>query len=364
MALSWASALGWRLHRHFLEGTRAESVEAVVDRLVALPWWLGDVDAAIRLRLAHPVGGEVAAAIAEGRVLITYAFRGATQVMTSSSASVHLAIRCAGRQWELKSWREYYGLEPEDWPRLRAVIREALSDGPLTQHELALAISKNRPYQHLISALEDKSHTLLKPLCWQGDLCFSPSEEGGARFRLLESVPGWTGLEELDDAGPLAIRAYLAAYGPATRDRIHAWLGRGLSAGRKRIERWIDGLAEELALLEIEGAESMCMADDAEAIANSDASEAVVLLPGSDQWVIGAGTSDTQIVPAEHRHVVTRGANLVIIGGRLHGTWKISRDTLQIVWLGGHHQAPPRSVDDAVTDLSAALGRELRRADS
>jgi hypothetical protein len=331
MALTWASALSWRLGRQYLDDDGAGSVSAVVDRLVAVPAWSGDAETAIRLRRAEPVPDEVAAAIAAGDVFATYAFRGATHLMTSSSASVHLAVRCAGRQWELASWRKYYGLEPEDWPRLRATVREALRGGPLTQHELALAVTKDPAYRHLLAAFDDKSHTFLKPFGWQGDLCFSPSE-GAPTFRLLESVPGWTGLVELDEAGRRAIRAYLAAYGPATRDRIHYWLGEGLSAGRKRISRWIEQIADELAVLSIAGTEALCLAEHAEAIGSAKESDRVVLLPGFDQWVLGAGTSDTSIVPAEYRAVVTHGANLALVGGRVRGTWKVDDSTVHVEW--------------------------------
>ena len=41
----------------------------------------------------------------------------------------------------------------------------------------------------------------------------------------------------------------------------------------------------------------------------------VVLLPGKDDWVMGPGTKDTWVVPAEHRTAMTRGANPVR-GGR------------------------------------------------
>ena len=52
---------------------------------------------------------------------------------------IYLALRSAGRQWELPSWVEYYRLGPADWPDFRAAVREALSDGPLTVAELGEA---------------------------------------------------------------------------------------------------------------------------------------------------------------------------------------------------------------------------------
>lgn len=362
MTVTWAAALGWRLRRQHLADQRADAVEAVVDRLVAVPAWSGDARTAIRLRLERPAEDDLEGAVAAGRLIVTYAFRGATHYLTPATAAVHLALRCAGRQWELASWRTFYGLDPRDWPRLRRVVREALRGGPLTQQELAATVSADPAYRHLRSALADKSQTLLKPLAWQGDLCFSPSAVGPT-FRLLEAVPGWTGLAELDDAGPAAIRTYLAAYGPAPRDRIDYWLGEGLSAGRRRLAGWIDGLGDELVELSIEGVEAFCLAEHVDDVLAAEATDRVVLVPGADQWILGAGTSDTRIVPSRHRSLATRGANLILIGGRVGGTWKVAGEQIHLTWLDGA-SASPASLNHAVERLATASGREVRPADS
>ncbi|MGX7828806.1 DNA glycosylase AlkZ-like family protein [Actinokineospora sp. 24-640] len=361
MAVTWAAALGWRLRRHFLEHGRAGSVEAVVDRLVAVPSWSGDAGTAIRLRLARPDEGDLAAATAAGRIFATYAFCGATHFMTPSSAAVHLALRSASRQWERPSWCQHYRLEPEQWPRLRATVRDALSSGPLTQHELAHAVAKDPAYRHLRSAFDDKSHTFLKPFGWQGDLCFGPSADVPT-FRLLEAIPGWAGLARIEEAGPLAIRAYLSAYGPATLDRVLYWLAAGLSAGRQRVTGWIERMGDELTTVSIEGASALCLAEHADDIARTPESGQVVFLPGFDQWVLGAGTADSNVVPAAHRPLATRGANLILIGGRVRGTRTIERAAIRARWLDRTGAAESSSVAAAARRLSSALGRDLRFA--
>ena len=360
MALTWSAALAWRLQRHHLTGAGAESIEAVVERLVAVPSWSGDARTAIRLRLAESADRDVDAAVRQGRIFSTYSFRGAGNLMTPESASIHLALRSAGRQWELPSWRDYYNLQPEDWPALRARVREVLRDGALTQHELGVAVTQDPAYRHLLSAFTDKSHTFLKPFGWQGDLCFSPGD--GATFRAMEAIPGWTGVAELDDAGPRAVRAYLAAYGPATVDRIQYWLGECLSAGRKRITGWLAGLGDAVVELEVEGETALCLAEHVDEIHRSESTDEVVLLPGSDQWILGAGTKDEHIVPPEHRALATRGANVVLAGGRLCGVWKLQKDTVTVDWLtDGRAPAGPRT-SAAVQRLSAAMGRDLQLA--
>lgn len=365
MTMTWAQARGWRLRRHHLANDDdggdggAASIEQVVTRLIALPSWSGDATTAIRLRLRAGADADVTAAISAGRIFSTYAFRGTTHLMTPETAAVHLAIRCAGRQWELASWRSHYGVEPGDWPRLRATVREALRGGPLTQRELADAVSADPAYRHLREAFAHPSHTFLKPFGWQGDLCFSPSA-GPAAFRSLESIPGWSGLAELDEAGPAAVRAYLGAYGPATADRLHYWLGEGLSGGRRRIDGWIAALGDDLVHLDIEGDHVLGLAEHADEITRSPEADGVVLLPGSDQWVLGAGTSDPHVVPPEHRAPATRGANLALLAGVVAGTWSLKGEELSVAWFGA---APPAAdTERAVAALARATGRDLALA--
>lgn len=331
--VTWASALAWRLRRHFLAGPTASSVEEVVGRLVAVPAWSGDAASAIGLRLGDgsPARPALAAALADGRLISTYGFRGSTTLMTPASAAVHLTLRRAGRQWERASWRSHYRVEPEDWPRLRATVRDALADGPLTQAELAGAVTRDPAYAHLREAFTHRSHTFLKPFGWHGDLRLDTSGDD-FRLRSMADVPGWTGTAPLEEAGPQAVLAYLSAYGPAPRDRVHHWLGGGLSAGRRRIDGWIDGLGHALTTLDVEGDATLCRAEDADAIAASGPSDAVVLLPGTDQWVFGPGTDDEVVVPAEHRVLATRGAALALRGGRVAGTWTTGSDGPRVTW--------------------------------
>src|SRR3712207_9581436 len=89
------------------------------------------------------------------------------------------------------------------------------------------------PYTTLFrSAFARGSGTFLKPLAWQGDMSFGPPRDGRATFQRLDRNPRWAGLPDLDEAGPRAIEAYFRAYGPATPDHVHYWLGQGLGVRR------------------------------------------------------------------------------------------------------------------------------------
>ena len=158
-----------------------------------------------------------------------YTFRGATHLLTVASAGAYLALRASGRQWELPSWDR--DLRPGRC-RLAGVQR----GGPRRRRPRSRshprracprARSAERHYRLAAAGLTNGSDTLLKPLMWQGDLCFGPARDGIATLRRLDTVPGWAGLPDVDEAGRRAVSAYFRTYGPASPDRLHYWLGEG-----------------------------------------------------------------------------------------------------------------------------------------
>ena len=81
---------------------------------------------------------------------------------------------------------------------------------------------------HVGEELRSGWGTLLKPLAWQGDLCFGPSQ-GNARDVHASGgrEPRWAGIPDPEDAARVAIAAYFGAYGPATIDAFGNWLAGG-----------------------------------------------------------------------------------------------------------------------------------------
>lgn len=370
-----AAVLSWRLERHHLGARGADSVVDVVERLVAVPAWSGDAALATGLRLdrsATPAPGDeregdaagmLRAALADGRLVKVFTFRGATHLMTPRQAADHLALRAAGRMWERSSWVEHYRLPPAAWPDLRATVRGALADGPLPPAAVAEVVARDPRWAHLREPLSTLG-TFLKPFFWQGDVCLGPDADGTPTLAALEDNPRWPGLPELDEAGRRAVTSYLSAYGPAAPARLHYWLGEGLGAGRRRIDRWLTDLAPALATVEVDGEEVLVLADDLEQVVggpaeDGQAAQSVRLLPGHDQWVLGPGTADTTVVPPEHRQQVTRGANLLLVGGVVRGAWTV-RDGVLAVTLGGASDGGP-VVDLLTGPLADDLADQVAR---
>lgn len=371
VATTWPTALAWRLRRHLLDPVAGASVPDVVGRLAAVPAQLEPAwaELAVRTRTAASQPGDVDRAVADGSLVRTFAFRGAVHLMTPDLAAVHLALRASSRMWERASWRTFYDLEPSDWPALLEAVQDALVDGPRSRAELASAVTARPRFAHLEAAFTDPSLTFLKPLAWQGALCLGPTGEGTLTFRSLRTVPGWTGLPDLDDAGPRAVATYLGAYGPATPDHLRYWLTEGLGVRRTLLPRWFGALGDEVATVDVDGEPRLALRTDLDDLLALDASVrerashgTVRLLPRYDPWVLGPGTADPHVVPPALRSDVSRGAHLVVLDGVVAGTWTRRGDDLTVTWPDG---APPRAVDDAldaeVARLAALLDAPLRR---
>lgn len=359
LSVTWSQALAWRLERHLLDPVGSESVAGVVRRLGAvLSMDEALAEIAVRTRRSSSQPGELAQALVDGSVIKVFAFRGSMHYLSPEEGGIYLALRSAGRQWELPSWVEYYRLTPSDWPDFRAAVREALSDGPLTIGELGEALTRHRAYRHLKPVFDEGAGTLVKPLTWQGDMSFGPPRDGQHTFQRLDLNPRWTGVPDLDEAGPRAITAYLRTYGPATPDHIHYWLGNGLSAGRRRLDRWLSELADQLVAVDVEGTPANVVREDVESLAAARPSNVVRFLPGHDQWVMGPGTKDVHVTPKSRRDAVTRKANLVVVGGVVSGTWARKGDELRVVWLDARRQ-PDEAIEQEVARLAGILGRDL-----
>ena len=357
-SISWSQALGWRMRQQLLDPVGSESVVEVVRRLGAVQAGQErSAELSVRARRTRSRSGEVTRALAEGRLLKTFTFRGATHLHTPDQAGVHLALRAASRMWELPSWQSYYRLAPGDWPRFREVVSEALADGPLTVPELGEAVTAEARFRHLRKTFDEGAWNLLKALAWQGEVCFGPSRAGRTTFQRPMDNPRWAGIPDLEDAGRRAIETYLRAYGPAAPERLQYWLAEGLGAGRKRLQAWVKDLGDSLTEVDVEGERCYVLTEHLEELRASAASGAVRLLPGYDQWVLGPGTADSQLVPSARRALITRGANPVVVGGVVSGTWSQADGQIAVEMFDEAGEPDADALAEETARVAAILGR-------
>ena len=357
--VTWSQALAWRLDRHLLAPVGDGSVGDVVSRLgavLSMDEQLARI--AVGMRRQPADGAALAWAYAHGEVVKAFAFRGSMHYLAPDTAGAFLAIRCAGRQWELKSWQEFYRLTPADWPAFREAVRDAVADGPLTITELGERVTARPAYRHLAPVFAEGAGTLVKPLTWQGDVSIALARDGKLTLQRLDTNPRWAGVWDLDDAGRHAVRHYLATYGPADAALVHHWLGDGLSAGRKRLDGWLAELADDVVTVDMDGQERMVLREDVDALLAAAPAPSVRFLPGHDQWVMGPGTKETAVVPAAHRTAVTRKANPVLADGVVRGFWTLARDRV-VVDRDDAGLLPDDALAAEAARLATVLGRAL-----
>ena len=363
--LTWPQVLAWRMRRQLLDPIGKSSAPDVVRRLCGVQAQVASsAELAVRMRRQSSRPGEIARALADGRLVKTWAMRGTLHLLAPQDAGALLSLMASGRSWEKPSWERYFGMTRRHWDALRPAVREALGTGHLTREELIAAVVAKRGLAHLGDPLRSGWGTLLKPLAWQGDLCFGPSRGNRVTFMRPEAASGrWAGMLEPDEAAPIVIVAYFGAYGPATIGNFRNWLSRG-RVSAKQIRIWFDALGDKLAQVEVEGQRVHVLAEHVDELAATKPTKTVRLLPGFDQYVLGPGTEDSHVVPAKRRTAVSRQAGwiapIVVAGGTVKGTWGLDGDRVRVTWFK-EAGAPPRTQLSAeVERLSGIMGRDLR----
>lgn len=329
-SLTWSQVHAWRLGRQFDVG----SAVATARRLCGVQAQVTSAaELAVAVRLDTTGAGRddtLAAALARGELLRTWAMRGTLHVLHPEDAAAFLTLAAAPRTWAKGSWQKTY-LTLDQVERLEAAVAELLADGvPRTRDELVAHLRESPDGAQLADQVASSWGSALKPLAWQGILCNGPSRGSKVTFTRPQDVaPGWPGLMAVDDAARHAIPAYLAAFGPADPAAFDAWLLRGATS-KPTLRQWFADLGEELTPVDVEGTRLLARTQDVEDLAATDPANpalAVRLLPAFDQFVLGPGTGDAHLIPPGHRADVSRAAGwitpVVATPDGVVGTWQL-----------------------------------------
>jgi hypothetical protein len=314
---------------------------------------------AVRLRHQQSESGEVASALADGRLVKTWAMRGTIHLLAPEEAGAVLSLLAAGKSWHRPSWQRYFKMTIAQMEELRFAIRAALDGRVLTREELIAEVTSRPGHAHLGHALRSGWGTLLKPSAWQGDLVFGPNRGTRVTFTRPESASTrWAGVPDPEDAGPVVVRRYLAAYGPATPANFAAWLSRST----RRLKHWF-GPDNGVLPVDVEGQPAYIRAEDADALAAARPTDAARLLGGFDQWVLGPGTQDTSVLAAHRRTAVSKTAGwispIVLFGGVVCGTWELDRAVVRVAWFSEAGSPPQAALAEEAARLSSVVGQPL-----
>ncbi|WP_316574804.1 winged helix DNA-binding domain-containing protein [Nocardia canadensis] len=352
LEVGWDQVFAWRLRRQFVAEPSTSGVEAIAARLAGVQAQVASAaETAVAIRSGDAAPTAVADALGAGTLVKTWAMRGTLHAMVPDQAAAALSLIGAARTWEKPSWQKTFGATPEQVAALVEVVSAVLADRVLTREELVDAVLAEPGFAHLGEQLRSGWGAVLKPLAWQGALCHGPAR--GTKITFTSPghlVPGWTGVPDPELAAPTLISAYLGAYGPATPEVFDAWLSR--NSLRKTVVRgWFAALGDALTEVDVEGRRGWIPTELADELADARLDGAVHLLGPFDQYVLGPGTADTALLPAEHRAKVSRTAGwispLVVVDGRIAGTWdRVDGEVVVSMFDGG--QLPARALSSAV----------------
>jgi hypothetical protein len=338
MTVTWSQVHAWRMDRQFLT-TPARGIVDIVGRLCGVQAQVASsAELAIAVRLAKPAAGGADRAIADARVIKTWAMRGTLHLLAPTDAPAYLSLLSATRTWEKSSWQKTFKVDSKQMAAMAEACPSVLADRVLTREEFVTALTDATGLPGLGEELRSGWGMVLKPLAWMGLLCNGPSRGNRVTFTSPETwVKGWTGVPPPEEAAATAVPAYLGAYGPASPETFDRWLCRGVSK-KAALRSWFADRGDALTTVDVEGEKLFIRAEDADALARTKPSETVRLLPAFDQWVLGPGTQDPHVIPPARRALISKTAGwispVVVLGGRVVGTWETSDDTLDVSLFG------------------------------
>ncbi|WP_043614573.1 winged helix DNA-binding domain-containing protein [Nonomuraea candida] len=328
--LSWSQILSWRLRRQFVSAADGGGAVAVARRLCGVQAQVASsARLAVAVRSARPDPGEIDRALWAERTLVkTWIMRGTLHLLPADQLADHCAALGTLRFWEKGSWQRGHGVTAAEIAAIVEAVPAALGDRVLTREELVDAVVAETGDAHLREALTSGWGALLKPLSRLGELCYGPPREGRVTFTTPRAwLPGWPGsLPPQEEAGVRVVRAFLGAHGPATPQMLDTWLFGGV-ARKAVLKEWFAALAPELTEVETDdGSVLLALTEHLDDLAAGPPSTGVHLLPGFDQYILGAPRGLTPLLPAELKAKVSRQAGwispVVVHEGRVAGVWE------------------------------------------
>jgi hypothetical protein len=329
LKLSWARAAAWRIRRHHLDRRApAGSMLAVASRLCGLhAQVMSSAELTVWARVENLDRQAVQRALWEERTLVkTWAMRGTLHLLPAAELPLwHSALSTSRRYLKGHLWQKYFGITLEELDRLTEAIGTALVGKVMTREELMREVSRIVGSAAFATKIMESSWgTILKPAAFTGRLCFGPSVGQRVRFTRPDT---WLAAKaptvDAQSAQAAITRRFLAAYGPATcHDLGRWWNGGGVSIARQ----WIVALGDEAAAVEVDGTPAWMLAADTRDARELPPARSVRLLPGFDQYVVGASFHAGHLLPGDFRSRVYRPQGwispVLLVNGRMEGTWR------------------------------------------
>lgn len=330
------------LHKNFLAGIPAPTIEHLTTELVGLPLQPDRPLLGAQHRLPPTTDRQAIrdAALTEHRLISGRLMRQARYLIHRDEfVSLHTATarqRKQGFNAEFRLW----GIDNEEVDRLSQAILAALGDEPLTESQLTAALASDTVRelsQTSRGGRVSKTTNLALVLDWlvaEGQLYRPPAE-------LITCEPTYQPLSQaypqLDltsrpseaEAQTVLVRRYLATFGPTTEADISFWTG----FGKSETARAVGKLASETTMVMVDGIPGMLLllksqTDELKATPRL-ADPIVNILPADDPFVTAHRASRSRYFNDQKlaRKVFNSAGNAqptIVVNGKIVATWQWS----------------------------------------
>ncbi|NUS42422.1 MAG: winged helix DNA-binding domain-containing protein [Mycobacteriaceae bacterium] len=264
-------------------------------------------------------GGDVRAALDAGAVVRSWPMRGTLHFTAAEDLGWMLELTTGRLIRGAAKRRESLDLDLADIERARELAVAALSGTQALRREEMLAVWDTGG----VSTAGQRGYHLIWHLSQTGTLCWGPMRDGAQALVLLDEWVRTPRRLERDEALGEWVLRYFLGHGPATVKDAARWIGltagdvkTGLAHARPRLER-----------IEVDGVEYLMDPELPDRyLAHRDQAEAVHVLPGFDEFMLGYGDRSAALPDAFAQRICPGNNGMfrgtVVHDGQVVGTWK------------------------------------------
>lgn len=268
---------------------------------------------AVALRSPGATEADIAAAFDAGDILRIHVMRPTWHFVTP--ADIRWLVQLTGPRLraQMAGHDRRHGVNPALLRRSRTILERALRGGKnLTREELQRELARHGIAVAGVALAQVMIHAELEAL-----VCSGPRRGKQSTYALLEErVPRHPILDREAARAELA-RRYFRSHGPATARDFSWWSGQSLTEARTAIA----SLGRELSTRTVDGTGYFLPADAEPA----KAAPGAWLLPNFDEFTVGYAERSLLVEPARPAGRSPRAhpifTNVIVIGGRIAGTW-------------------------------------------
>jgi Winged helix DNA-binding domain len=267
----------------------------------------------VGLRLPNSTNADIEAALAERKIVRTWAMRGTLHLLAAADARWIVDLLAPRLIISLDRRRKQLEIDDATIARAQAIIITVLQGGrQSTRKDLAAALEQNG-----VMVNGQRAYHILINLSLMGLLVQGQEHNKEPFFTLREeALPDARPLPKDEALAALAAR-YFASHGPATIHDFAWWSGQNVTDARAGLNA-----IKETLMTEVVGGQTYWLA----AAPSGPPAQTAYALPGFDEYLLGYKVRDSVLDPA-HADKVCPGQNgvffpTVVIDGQMVGTWK------------------------------------------